>query len=119
MRYRERLLDMYENPPKEGRLEDGVKAEGENPSCGDKVKIYLQIEDGKVKSARHQTDGCVVSTVVAAKTCEMVEGMPAESASELEPEEVTEQVGFEPGPGRRKCVELPLKSLKKAIGHER
>ena len=51
--YQEVILDHHKQPRNFHKLEDANrKAEGFNPLCGDKVTVYLQVEDGVVHGRR-------------------------------------------------------------------
>lgn len=45
-----------------------------NPLCGDRVKLYLRVEDGVVKSAAFQGAGCAISMASASLLSEAIKG---------------------------------------------
>ena len=46
--YREIILDHYRTPRNRGELEaPAVSAEGHNPLCGDEIRIFIDVKDGK------------------------------------------------------------------------
>jgi nitrogen fixation NifU-like protein len=50
--YQETILDHYRQPRNAGSMVDANRmAEGFNPLCGDKVKLYLKVEDGVISDA--------------------------------------------------------------------
>jgi nitrogen fixation NifU-like protein len=55
--YQEVILDHNKRPHNFRAIEDGRKAEGYNPLCGDRVTVYLRIEDGRVVDASFQGSG--------------------------------------------------------------
>ena len=61
--YREIILDHYRNPRNRGELEapPAHMAEGFNPLCGDEVKVYLLVDDGKISDIRIGGQGCSIS----------------------------------------------------------
>lgn len=59
------------------------EADGFNPLCGDKVKIYLQVEDGRVSDVGFQGSGCAISTASASMMTEAVKGMQVDEALAL------------------------------------
>lgn len=49
-------------------------AEGYNPLCGDRVTLYLRIEDGVVKDAGFEGAGCAIATASASLMTEALKG---------------------------------------------
>lgn len=63
--YQQVIIDHNKNPKNFGTLEHATHvAEGYNPLCGDKVNIYLQIENDRVKDIRFNGKGCAISKSV-------------------------------------------------------
>ncbi len=113
--YREEILDHYRNPRNSGALENAREAEGDNPSCGDHTHVYLEVEDGRVKSIKHETDGCAISTSATSILSREIEGMPVEDIEELDRDWMLETLGIEVSPMRVKCAVLGLKTVQKAL----
>ena len=44
------------------------KAEGYNPLCGDKVTVYIRLEDDRIRDVSFQGSGCAISTASASLT---------------------------------------------------
>ena len=59
MEYSEKVMDHFMNPRNVGEMENasGVGQVG-NMKCSDIMKVYLQIEDGKIIDAKFKTFGC-------------------------------------------------------------
>ena len=73
--YQELILDHNKRPRNFRRLEDANRsAEGYNPLCGDKVQIYLRVEDGSVKDVSFQGSGCAISKASASVMTESLKG---------------------------------------------
>jgi len=73
--YQETIFDHYRQPRNFGRLEGANRrAEGYNPLCGDKVTLYLQVEDGVIKDASFEGSGCAISTASASLMTESLKG---------------------------------------------
>jgi nitrogen fixation protein NifU and related proteins len=58
-------------------------AEGYNPLCGDKIKLFLDYENGVVKDISFQGSGCAISTASASLMTEMLKGKTKEQAEAL------------------------------------
>jgi nitrogen fixation NifU-like protein len=73
--YQELILD-HSRRPRNFRRPDGAthKAEGYNPLCGDRVTVYLQMDNDVVSDAAFQGDGCAISKASASLMTESVKG---------------------------------------------
>ena len=79
--YQEVILDHYRKPRNYAELpEANRQAGGHNPLCGDKVTVYLQVEDGVVKDVTFQGAGCAISTASASLMTETIKGKSVEEA---------------------------------------
>jgi nitrogen fixation NifU-like protein len=58
-------------------------AEGYNPLCGDKIKLFLDYENGVVRDISFQGSGCAISTASASLMTEMLKGKTKEQAEAL------------------------------------
>lgn len=82
--YQETILDHYRQPRNLGRLADANRtAEGYNPLCGDKVTLYLKVEDGVIRDARFEGSGCAIATASASLMTESIKGKREDEALQL------------------------------------
>lgn len=58
-------------------------AEGYNPLCGDRIDIFLDIEDAKVKDISFQGSGCAISKASASLMSTIIKGKSVEEAREI------------------------------------
>jgi nitrogen fixation NifU-like protein len=83
--YQEMILD-HKKRPRNFRAIEGEHArhaEGHNPLCGDRVTVFLEVDDGVVKDVSFQGNGCAISTASASMMTEAVKGKSAEDAHRL------------------------------------
>lgn len=114
--YRENIIDHYQHPRNKGRLEDpDISYEETNPLCGDRIRIDLKLEDGRVKQIAFDGEGCAISQASASILSEMVQGEETEALKGLGREEILEWLGIPVGPVRLKCALLSLKVLKAGL----
>ncbi len=113
--YRDEVLDHYKNPRNTGKIDTDVEAEGENPSCGDKTHVYLEVENGKVKELRHETEGCAISTAGTSVLSKEIVGVDVEEVRELDRDWMIDTLGVEVSPMRVKCAVLGLKTVQDAL----
>jgi nitrogen fixation NifU-like protein len=80
--YRELILDHARSPRHFGKLEGAThSAEGINPLCGDKLKIYFSIDaDGQINDAKFEGSGCAISVASASLLTDTVIGLKSEAA---------------------------------------
>ncbi len=80
--YQQVILDHNKSPRNFRKLEGANrKAEGYNPLCGDKVTVYLKLEDGVVKDVSFEGSGCAISTASASM---MTASLKAKTKAESE-----------------------------------
>ena len=81
MEYSEKVMDHFMNPRNVGEIENasGVGQVG-NMKCGDIMKVYLQIEDGKIVDAKFKTFGCGAAVATSSMATELVKGKSIQEA---------------------------------------
>jgi nitrogen fixation protein NifU and related proteins len=79
--YQQVILDHQKKPRNFRALPMANRhAEGFNPLCGDKVHLYLKMENGVIQDVGFQGTGCAISTASASMMTESVKGKtPAEA----------------------------------------
>lgn len=137
--YRELILDHARSPRHFGKLENKThSAEGINPLCGDKLKVYFSIDnDGTIKDAKFEGSGCAISVASASLLTETVIGMSSDVAldffealvsrlsgrtedagkpsKDIELGKLTALEGVKDFPSRVKCATLAWHALNSAI----
>jgi len=82
--YREIILDHYRSPRNRGSLDQpSATSEGDNPLCGDEVRIDLAIRDGRVSDVRFEAKGCSISQASASMMTEAIKGRSLEEVESL------------------------------------
>lgn len=82
--YSKVLRDLARSPAHRGRLESPTAAaRGDNPMCGDRVDLSLNIAGGRIVEAMFQGRGCEISMASAALMTELVRGKSAAEARAL------------------------------------
>ena len=82
--YQEVILDHSRNPRNFGPAEEAdLTAQGNNPLCGDRVTIFLKIDDDMIPEARFDARGCAISLASASMMTEMIKGKSIAEAMAL------------------------------------
>lgn len=72
--YQEVILDHGKRPRNHHALEDAANAEGYNPLCGDRVTVYVKVEDGVIRDVSFEGQGCAISTASASMMTSVLKG---------------------------------------------
>ena len=116
--YKEIIIDHYKNPRNQGELEGADKIIDEaNSSCGDLIKIYVKLTDGKITEMKWQGIGCAISTAGASMLSEKVVGMDKTKLFKFGEAGVVEMLGGEITLGRMKCATLAFRGLLKVFNN--
>jgi nitrogen fixation NifU-like protein len=114
--YRDFILDHYRNPRNAGTLTNpDATFEDNNPLCGDKIRMDLRVEDGKVTDVKFAGRGCAISMASASLLTEQIKGMPLTEIAKIGKDEVLANVGINISAARLKCALLGIKVLKQAL----
>ncbi|HKM63253.1 MAG TPA: SUF system NifU family Fe-S cluster assembly protein [Acidisphaera sp.] len=58
-------------------------AKGHNPLCGDKVRVFVILQDGRISDVALQGSGCAISTASASLMTEVIKGKTLPEADSL------------------------------------
>src|SRR5215204_2041605 len=82
--YQEVILEHNKNPRNFREIENADKtADGNNPLCGDALRVYVDIEEGLVKDVAFKGSGCAISKASASMMTQVVKGKAKEEAETL------------------------------------
>jgi nitrogen fixation NifU-like protein len=130
--YQDLILDHSKHPRNCHAMADANRnAEGYNPLCGDKLKLYVRMEGDVVKDASFVGSGCAISTASASLMTESLKGKTRDEALKLLEKfhtllttdtPVTKDLGklvvfcgVRDYPARVKCATLAWHTLKSAL----
>ncbi|MDK2882972.1 MAG: nitrogen fixation protein NifU [Bacillota bacterium] len=113
--YNEKVMDHFLHPRNVGEIEnpDGVGQVG-NPVCGDIMKIFLRIKDGRIEDIKFKTFGCGAAIATSSMVTELVKGKSLEEAMAVSNKVVAEALGGLP-PQKLHCSNLAADALHAAI----
>lgn len=133
--YRSVIMDHYKNPRNKGAIEDGsMTIDMNNPTCGDCIRLTLDVVDNVIKDAKFEGEGCSISMSSASMMTEAVKGhtiealhMSQEFSNMMlgESYEITDDMGdieslsgVSKFPARIKCATLAWKAFEKGTKEE-
>lgn len=131
--YQEIILD-HNKRPRNFREIPGCTcaAEGVNPLCGDEVKVFVQLANGRLQDVAFHGQGCAISRASASMMTGKTKGRTQEEAKaladgvrdmllgpEAEPPaalgDLAALSGVRKFPARIKCAMLPWRTLEAAL----
>ncbi|HEX5814372.1 MAG TPA: iron-sulfur cluster assembly scaffold protein [Methylomirabilota bacterium] len=114
--YGDVIRERWRRPRFRGELAGATAtAEDVNPLCGDRVRMQLRVEDGRVQAVRFAGDSCAICTASADVVAELVEGRSRGEAAALAASDVLAVLQADVRPTRMRCVTLPLTVLARAL----
>lgn len=113
--YSEKVMDHFTNPRNVGEIENpsGVGTVG-NAKCGDIMKIFIKVEDGKLVDVKFKTFGCAAAIATSSMATELILGKTIDEALELTNKAVAEALDGLP-PVKMHCSVLAEEGIKAAI----
>ncbi|MDP1602553.1 MAG: SUF system NifU family Fe-S cluster assembly protein [Legionella sp.] len=82
--YQEIIIDHNRNPRNHHAMDDATsEANGFNPLCGDKLTVYLKINEGVVKDLSFVGCGCAISQASASLMTDALRGKTIPEARDL------------------------------------
>lgn len=81
--YQQVILDHNKRPRNFRAIEGGRRAEGYNPLCGDRLTVYLRLENGVINDVSFEGSGCAISKASASLMTESVKGKTLAEADAL------------------------------------
>jgi len=100
--YQEIILDHNKRPRNYREMPACTcSAEGNNPLCGDEVKVFVQLDGEKLSEVAFQGQGCAISRASASMMTGKTKGRTASGVRKF--------------PARIKCAMLPWHTLEAAL----
>ncbi len=82
--YQEMILDHGKRPRNFCETTDADRqADGHNPLCGDKIRVYVKLDGDRIESVTFQGSGCAISTASASMMSEALRGKTLAELEEL------------------------------------
>lgn len=112
------ILDHFERPRFRERLHEApIVMQGHNPSCGDRVSVFVVLDDANQRLARMtwEGEGCTISQAAASLLAELVQGKRVDEVLAMDSRDFAAWFGEDVVSARLRCVMLPLYTLRLAL----
>ncbi|MEY3196745.1 MAG: hypothetical protein RLZZ59_111 [Pseudomonadota bacterium] len=118
MAYSDKVMDHYENPRNVGSMDKASKNVGTGlvgaPSCGDVMKLQIQVDDnGVVSDAKFKTFGCGSAIASSSLVTEWIKGKSLDEAEAITNHEIADYLSLPPV--KIHCSLLAEEAVKAAI----
>jgi nitrogen fixation NifU-like protein len=115
MAYSEKLLDYFQNPRCVGEIPDAhAVAEVSNPVCGDVMKLWVKVENGRIQDAKFKAQGCSAAIATSSYATELIVGMDLNQARAITKDQIAEALGGLPS-SKIHCSVLASDAIQKVL----
>ena len=115
--YNEIVIDHFTNPRNVGELaaaETGGFGLVGDPVCGDQMKLWIAVQDGRIAQIAFQSFGCPGAIATSSMLTALAEGKTVAEARRITDDDVIEALGGIPE-RKRHCSLLGVQALQAAI----
>ena len=112
--YREIILEHWQNPQNFGVVKHaGFDIKGNNPTCGDSIRITGIIKSNKLVEIKFVGEGCAISKASASLFTEFIKGKKITQLKKLTENDALKKLPIEITPSRHNCALLCIRTLQK------
>ncbi len=112
--YADKAIEYVINRENMGTLPDADQVSELTGPCGDTMRIYLKVNDGRIEDAKIQVLGCPGAVAAAMATMERIKGKTLDEAVEIKDRDIFRMLEEIPDQ-KQHCIRLTVKTLQKAI----
>ncbi len=117
--YKEVILDHYYNPRNFGKLAKFTHfCEKKNFSCGDRIKVMLNVVDGLIEGVAFEGGGCALSVATSSILTEYLKGKNVDEIFGLDEKKVMDIMCIRVNEGRIGCLMLAADALKGSLNED-
>ncbi len=115
--YTQAVIDHFTNPRNVGELPpaevDGYACIGD-PGCGDEMKLWISVRDGRIARIGFKSYGCPGAISTSSMLTVIAEGKPLDEALKISDDDVVHALGGIPE-NKQHCSLLGVRALQAAI----
>ena len=112
--YSQKAIDLYLEQANMGSLSDADQVSELTGPCGDTMKVYLKLEEGRILDAKIQVLGCPGAVAAAMVAMDLAKGRTVEEALQITDRDIV-RILEELPEQKVHCVRLAVKALDKAL----
>jgi len=103
--YSDQVLDHFHHPRNVGEIEHPtIVVESVNPACGDLMKLWARVEDGKLVDVKFKVAGCVPAVACGSWLTERIKGSALVELTSIASDQIEEGLGGLPAASRHAAV---------------
>lgn len=112
--YSEKAINYFLEKKNMGSLSDADQVSELTGTCGDTMKIYLKVEEGRIKDAKIQVLGCPGAVASAMAAIDIIKGKTLDEVQGLKDRDIFRMLEDIPDQ-KTHCIRLTNKTIQKAI----
>ena len=115
MAYSPKLKDHIANPRNAGELANAnAIGEGTNPVCGDRLKLFLRVQNGRVEETGFLAYGCPPTLACGSALTELLVGKTVAESREISRKDLVDALDGLPS-RKQHAASLAIETLRQAI----
>ena len=115
MTYSAKVRELVSELPNSGALPTATHVfEADNPICGDLLKLYLEVRQGRIRQVTYQAQGCPAALASAAALSLVCRDCSLDECQQLQPEDLVDFLGGLPS-HKLHGAELAVDALRGAL----
>ncbi|MBN1626385.1 MAG: iron-sulfur cluster assembly scaffold protein [Deltaproteobacteria bacterium] len=112
--YSDKAINYFLDKTNMGSLPDADQVTELTGVCGDTMKVYLKLENGRIMDAKIQVLGCPGAVASAMAAIDLIKGMRIEDVMAIKDRDIFRILEEIPDQ-KQHCIRLTVKTLQKAI----
>lgn len=112
--YAEKAIDYFMNKPNMGTIQNPDHMTELTGPCGDTMRCYLKLDNGRIQEAKYQVLGCPGAISAAMALADLVKGKTLDEALKVNDRDVCRALVEIPDQ-KQHCIRLAVKTMEKVI----
>ncbi|TSC55811.1 MAG: nitrogen fixation protein NifU [Parcubacteria group bacterium Gr01-1014_18] len=114
--YHQNIIDHYKTPSNYGEMKGYSLVRAEyNPTCGDRLVLYMKLDENRVVDVSFTGSGCAISMAAASMLTEVIKGKTIEEVLDISKEGILEMLCTSINAGRLKCALLAWTGVREML----